>query len=209
MSKKALVIIDANGKYDKDNGCHSTNVSANVDQDFYSILINEIVTGDYQEILYNINLPNCTEKSEIDRAIELDPVLSKLDDETIKKVKVFRGGFQLAKEFDNHSECIMLENSLAEQNYDFVVAGLYYDWCVKAHAENLQSRYPNVNIQRPEYLSRWSSERAKYDRDNRIGTEQIGRRTQRRFGMETVGIVEVFEPNLDLPRKIRGVGKDD
>ncbi len=98
--KVALILIDSNGKYDKEKKEHCTSKSAMVNEEFYTILINEIQSGKYNEILYNMNLPGCTKKEEIEEALRTDPVLSRLNEEYREKVKVFRGGFQLSSEFD-------------------------------------------------------------------------------------------------------------
>ena len=49
--KKALVLIDANGQYDKEKKEHRTMESAMVDEEFYSTLVSEIQSGKYSEIL--------------------------------------------------------------------------------------------------------------------------------------------------------------
>lgn len=183
--EKALVLIDANGHYDKEKREHYTMKSAMVDENFYNILVSEIESGKYSEILYNINLPYCTTREEIEDALKKDPVLSKISKEYKKKVKVFMGGYGLSKEFCTSSEAIRLENELAEKGYEFVLAGLYYDWCVEAHERNLRSRYPNIKTSRPENLSKWSSPRKKGE--NQFGTLQmidLGRRTVPRVSAE-------------------------
>ncbi|MBR3696947.1 MAG: hypothetical protein IKM97_01545 [Clostridia bacterium] len=164
-SKKALILIDSNGQYDKEKKEHHTMKSAMVDVNFYNKLVSEIQSGKYSEIIYNINLPGCTTKEEIEDALQKDPVLSKLNEEYRKKVKVFMGGYNLSKGFDTSFEGIKLENKLAEQDYEFVIGGLYFDWCVETHERNLRYRYPNIKTSTPIVLSRLSHPRARIDSD--------------------------------------------
>ncbi len=178
----ALILIDSNGQYDIEKKEHHVIASAMVDENFYNTLVNEIQSGKYDEIIYNINLPNCTKKEEIKEALKKDPVLSKINEEYKKKVKVFMGGYRLSKDLDTSSEEIRLENELAEQGFEFVIGGLYYDWCVETHERNLRSRYPDVKTSRPGYLSRWSSKRAKLKKYEKI---KIGSLEERIAPMHT------------------------
>lgn len=183
--EKALVLIDANGHYDKEKREHHTMESAMVDEKFYNILVSEIESGKYSEILYNINLPYCTTREEIEDALKKDPVLSKISKEYKKKVKVFMVGNELSKEFYTGLEAIKLENELAEKGYEFVLAGLYYDWCVETHERNLRGRYPNIKIYRPENLSKRSSSRGRRKEQCEIlQTRHVGRRTVPRVPAE-------------------------
>ena len=52
--KKALIIVHANGQYDKENKVHRIMVGAIVNEDFYVTLVEEIESGKYDEILYKI-----------------------------------------------------------------------------------------------------------------------------------------------------------
>lgn len=193
--KIALILIDSNGQYDKKKKKHCTMKNSMVDESFYTILINEIQSGKYNEILYNMNLPECTKKEEIEEALRTDPVLSRLNDEYRKKVKVFMGGYNLSSEFDTGGEGIKFENKLAEEGYEFVIGGLYYDWCVETHEKNLRCRYPDIKTFRPEYLSKWSSLRAK---DEYISGCNFGKIGLNKLGRRTVPRVSVPEMNFDF-----------
>lgn len=46
-----------------------------------------------------MNLLECTKKEEIEDAVKTDPVISRLNKEYRKKVKVFMGGYGLSSEF--------------------------------------------------------------------------------------------------------------
>ena len=158
MRKQALIIVHANGCYDKQNNCHRVDKGANVDSYFYDTLIKEIESDRYDAIMYKINLYNCSTEDEIEKAINTDPILSRLDDKAREKIKIIREGAFLASKFNNYSERMELEDSMVAEGYVFVFCGLYYDACVRSHAASLKGRHPDAIIQLPKGLSRYSSE---------------------------------------------------
>lgn len=114
--------------------------------------------------------------------------------------------------FIPNGEEISLENKLAEEGYEFVIGGLYYDWCVKTHEKNLNSRYPNIKTSRPEYLSRWSGSRAEMEHRNGgrfeiIPPTSLGRRTIK-YSLGGMKLLETKISNMkDLEKKYRNIGE--
>ena len=150
-NKNVLVLVHANGKYDVNSAEHTQMVP--VKKEFYETLVSEIRSGKYSKIIYFMNLPRCKTDSHIIDAFNKDPVLSQLTLDEIKKINIFFEGFDLSKEFDSLKKGLDLLDDLAQQGFNFIFGGLYYDICVQSYEQCMKNRNPGVQTFRPPYLS--------------------------------------------------------
>ena len=150
-NKNVLVLVHANGKYDVNLARHTTMVP--VDSKFYDTLVSEIKSGKYSKIFYFMNLPDCKTYIQITEACNRDPVLSKLTFDEINKINIFYEGFNLSDDFYTQPMGFYLLNTLAQEGYNFVFGGLYYDICVQSYEHLVKMQNPGSRTFRPPHLS--------------------------------------------------------
>lgn len=158
---KVLYLIDANGSYQ--NGKHSA--YSTVTPDFYEQLKKAITSKEYDMVLYRPSIPYGNDEI-LCEALKTDPILTLLSDEEKNKITIIPNGYGSVSEWNKQR--IDMENKLAISGCEFICAGLYRDWCVRASYDDLKSRFPNNKISISYKLTRLSPQ-GEMERRNEIG----------------------------------------